>query len=103
MTQRFRWAVLALLVTCAGTARVTSGQDRTHDITIEDYFTQASITDCALSSDGSLVAYTESRWQGPQEPASSDLWVVNCQTKAIQQLTFDPSSDAHPRWSPRKQ
>lgn len=74
--------------------------ERTHDITIEDYFTQASISDCSLSPDGSRVAYVESRWQGPKEPASSDLWVVDCQTQAIQRLTFAPASNANPRWSP---
>ena len=103
MTPRIRWTVLALLIACAGKSSAVSAQDRTHDITTEDYFTQASIMDCAVSPDGSQVAYTELRWQGPQEPASSDLWVVNCQTKAIQRLTFDPTSDAHPRWSPEGQ
>ncbi len=100
MTPWIRCAVLALIVAVGGKADTAWAQSRTHDITIEDYFTQASISDCALSPDGSQIAYTESRWQGPKEPASSDLWVVNCQTKAIQRLTFDPASDAHPRWSP---
>jgi dipeptidyl aminopeptidase/acylaminoacyl peptidase len=100
MTREIRWLALALIVWSGGIAHAAEPQDRTHDITIEDYFTQASITDCALSPDGTQVAYSESRWQGPREPANSDLWIVNCQTKAIQRLTFDPTSDAHPHWSP---
>ena len=87
MTPEIRWLALALIVGSGWNAHAAQAQDRTHDITIEDYFTQASITDCVLSPDGSQVAYTESRWQGPKEPASSDLWIVNCQTQAIQRLT----------------
>ncbi len=74
--------------------------DRTHDVTIEDYFSQASIGECALSPNGRQVAYTEARWQGPKQSASSDLWLVDCETKAIQRLTFEPCSDGNPRWSP---
>ena len=90
----------SLVLLGAWATDATFAAERTHDITVEDYFTQASITECALSPDGSRVAYTEQRWQGPKEPASSDLWVVDGQTKAIQRLTFDPASDAHPCWSP---
>ncbi len=100
MTPEIRWLILALIAWSGGNTHAVQAQFRTHDITIEDYFTQASITDCSLSPDGTRVAYTESRWQGPKETSSSDLWVVDCQTKAIQRLTFDPCSDAHPRWSP---
>lgn len=78
----------------------TSAVERTHEITIEDYFTQAFIGDCVLSPNGSQIVYSESRWQGPKQPASSDLWLVDCQTQAIQRLTFEPCSDSSPRWSP---
>ncbi|RLS57514.1 MAG: S9 family peptidase [Planctomycetota bacterium] len=91
----FSWVLLCLTLIPA-----LSAAERTHAITIEDYFTQAFIGDCALSPDGSQVVYVESRWPGPQESASSDLWLVSTTTKAIQRLTFEPCSDNAPRWSP---
>ncbi len=96
----FRGMFLALLLIVPWSFSVAHAQARTHDITVEDYFTQAFISECALSPDGSRAAYVESRWQGPKEPASSDLWLVDCQTQTIQRLTFDPCSDTSPRWSP---
>ena len=96
----FRGAVSVMTVVAGLWSSSSFAAERTHEITIDDYFTQASITECAMSPDGKRVAYTETRWRGPKESASSDVWVVDCQTKAIERLTFDPSSDAGPRWSP---
>ncbi len=35
-----------------------------------------------------------------QASGQQDLWLVDCETKAIQRLTFEPCSDGNPRWSP---
>ncbi len=72
---------------------------REHDITIEDYFTLAWIREVALSEDGSGVAYTEERWEGPQDKRNRDVWVVDPASGERTRLTFDPAEDAHPDWS----
>lgn len=79
--------------------RVGGQPVRTHDITIDDYFTIANIDDCAISPDGKLVAYVQRRWEPPAESRNSDLWVVDIATKATRRLTFDPSADTSPHWS----
>lgn len=99
MLAQIRFGSIVVLVVLAGSL-TSMAAERTHDIVIEDYFTQAFIGECTISPDGRQIAYTESRWPGPKQPASSDIWLVDCQTQAIQRLTFDPCSDAHPRWSP---
>jgi dipeptidyl aminopeptidase/acylaminoacyl peptidase len=73
---------------------------RTHDIELEDYFTLGVVQEVAASPDNAHVAYTELRWEPPQEKRNTDLWVVTIRTKAIQRLTFDPGADDHPVWSP---
>jgi dipeptidyl aminopeptidase/acylaminoacyl peptidase len=73
---------------------------RDHDITMEDYFTQAFLTDCVLSPDGKFAAYTEMRWEPPAEKRNTELWVVETATGSMQRLTFDPARDADPQWSP---
>lgn len=73
---------------------------RDHDITLDDYFTQAYITSVALSPDGQYAAYTEMRWEPPAEKRNTDLWVVNTKTGAAQRLTFGRENDENPRWSP---
>jgi dipeptidyl aminopeptidase/acylaminoacyl peptidase len=89
----------ALLAMAALSVAAEPVPARTHDITVEDYFTQAYINDCVLSPDGRFVAYTEMRWEPPAEARNTELWVVDTQSGAARRLTFDPAKDASPRWS----
>jgi dipeptidyl aminopeptidase/acylaminoacyl peptidase len=73
---------------------------RTHDITVDDYFSVAILNDSALSPDGRHVAYTEGRWQKATDDRKADLWVVESRTGAVRRLTFDRAGDRAPKWSP---
>lgn len=73
---------------------------RTHDITVEDYFTINLIADCAASPYGKYVAYTELHWGNPDESRSTDLWVVETATQRRTRLTFEPGNDDSPEWAP---
>ena len=90
----------ALLVTLLATTALADPPVRDHDIVPEDYFTIGVITDCAVSPDGRLVAYTESRWDKDLDGKNTDLWIVDQETKAAQRLTFDKANEGSPRWSP---
>lgn len=68
-------------------------------ITLDDYFTQAFIQTSAISPDGKSVAYTEMRWEEPEETRNHDLWVVDIATKRAERLTFDRATEADPEWS----
>lgn len=74
--------------------------ERTHQITIEDYFTQGFVTECVISPAGDRVAYVERRFQRVDEPANIDIWVVDTATKQTRRLTFDAANDRQPRWAP---
>ncbi|MFN0134990.1 MAG: S9 family peptidase [Phycisphaerae bacterium] len=74
--------------------------ERTHDITIDDYFTLGYIEECAISPDGAHVAYVEKRWEPPAEGRNADLWIVDAKTQARRRVTFDPCGDSGPQWSP---
>jgi dipeptidyl aminopeptidase/acylaminoacyl peptidase len=73
---------------------------RGHDITVDDYFSLATIVDCALSPDGSHVAYTEGRWQKSTDDRKTELWVVPTGGGPARRLTFDRANDRSPRWAP---
>lgn len=73
---------------------------RTHDIEPEDYFTIEVITDCAVAPDGKHVAYVLLGWRDEDQPRSTDLWVVETETRRLRRLTFDPANDADPQWAP---
>lgn len=73
---------------------------RTHDITIDDYFTQADIFQIARSPDILHVAYTEGRWQKATDDRKTDLWVVNTINRESRRLTFDRANDRSPQWGP---
>jgi dipeptidyl aminopeptidase/acylaminoacyl peptidase len=72
---------------------------RHHDITIDDYFTQADIFQSVISPDSKHVAYTEGRWQKSTDDRKTDLWVVACATGKSQRLTSERASDRAPAWS----
>jgi dipeptidyl aminopeptidase/acylaminoacyl peptidase len=102
-----RLAVVASLALLAGLltgmpSRVQAepAPARTHDITIEDYFTEAFVTDCAISPDGRYVAFAEMRWEPPAEKRNTDLWLTDARTSDTRRLTFDPAKDENPQWSP---
>ena len=69
-------------------------------MTPDDYFTVGVVIDCTMSPDGKHVAYTELRWQPPDEKRNLDLWVVERATGRSNRLTFDQAADSRPKWSP---
>jgi dipeptidyl aminopeptidase/acylaminoacyl peptidase len=82
------------------TAPLTSAQQRTHQITADDYFTIATITAVEFSPDGRNIAYTEQRWDEPLDRRNTDLWLVDALHREPTRLTFDPATEGNPQWSP---
>lgn len=89
-------ATLALLVAGGQAADL----ERTHQITLEDYFSVNLITESAIAPDGKTIAYSELRWGGKDERRNTDLWVVDVKTGQRQRLMFEPSSDSNIHWDP---
>ncbi len=59
------------------TLAVLPAAERTHAITIDDYFSLAAVSELALSPDGRQVAYCENRWQNPGEGRQTSIWLVS--------------------------
>jgi dipeptidyl aminopeptidase/acylaminoacyl peptidase len=101
---RSRLAVaLCVALALAPSARAQA-PERTHDITVDDYFTQADIFSIAQSPSGRLVAYTEGRWQKSTDDRKTDLWVAGMGTGVgPTRLTSDRASDRSPQWGARSE
>src|SRR5215471_2479425 len=81
-------------------ASPTLGQERTHDITPDDYASVNTITEIALSPDGKQVAYCLATWDKKSDKRATELWVVDTDGKGKpKQLTNDRANDSHPKWS----
>lgn len=93
MSRRF------LVVVAFLAAAPVFAQERTHDVTINDYFTLASVNEVALSPDGSHVAYAEARWQQSTNDRRADLWVVATDGGKPKRLTMDRMAARQLRWS----
>src|SRR4051812_27139246 len=65
-----------LVVLCFAVRSFAETPARTHDVTVDDYFTLAAVTEVAVSRDGSCIAYTDSRWQKSTNDRKSDLWIL---------------------------
>lgn len=88
--------ILAAWLAC--TLVVAQDPPRDHDITIDDYFTLAALTDVAVSPDGSQVAYVDRRWEPPRETRNADLWLVSTAFPP-RRLTFEFGDEVSPQWS----
>ena len=52
------------------------------------------------SPDGERIAFQSNRTVDPDRNLNSDLWIVDAESGAIDQLTTDGGGDGAPRWSP---
>ncbi|GIW81990.1 MAG: hypothetical protein KatS3mg105_3797 [Gemmatales bacterium] len=98
MFPRFKLASLAMAALVWPLA--AADPKPTHDITVEDYFSQATIMQNAISPDGKYVAYTLGRWRQSSDDRKADLWLVETASRQVRQLTADRASDRNPQWSP---
>ncbi|MFH1681023.1 MAG: prolyl oligopeptidase family serine peptidase [Candidatus Eisenbacteria bacterium] len=99
----YRSVVLPCLVAAVGLAALfarAAAEERTHDLTADDYFTQGFISACEVSPGGEHVALTDLRWDLDADTRHTDLWIVNVKTEALRRVTFDPGNDDNPQWSP---
>ncbi len=94
--------VLGLLLATLAAGAVQAAPVRDHVIVPEDYLDIASITSLAVSPDGKLAVWTESRWGRGAEGRFSDLWLLERRDRpaATLRLTFDGFGAAAPVWSP---
>jgi dipeptidyl aminopeptidase/acylaminoacyl peptidase len=77
-----------------------AAQERTHDITPDDYASVNLITEIAVSPDGKQVAYCLATWDKKADNRKTDLWVVDTDGKGKpRQLTSDRANDHNPKWS----
>ena len=97
--------ILAFALACATLAAPPApAAERTHDVTLDDYFTLATITELAVSPDGKAVAYTVATWDKADDDRKTDLWVVATDGKGKPtRLTVDRANDRHPKWARRRQ
>ncbi|MFO0823528.1 MAG: S9 family peptidase [Gemmataceae bacterium] len=91
---------LLLFMVFQATCGFAAAQERTHDITPEDYASVNTITEIAVSPDGKRVAYCLATWDKKADNRRSDLWVVDTDGNGKPtQLTKDRANDRHPKWS----
>lgn len=94
----FRITPLAILL-LASFFTYSFADERTHDITIEDYFTQSHLSDFSVSPDGTTIAYTESRWGDEDKGRFRELWVLDIASQSRTRLTFKQKSLWNLQWS----
>ena len=99
----FRIHARSAIVSLVASPRL-SRQERTHDITPDDYATVNTITEIAVSPDGKQVAYCLATWDKKADNRKTDLWVVDTDGKGKpKQLTKDRAGDRAPEVERRRQ
>jgi dipeptidyl aminopeptidase/acylaminoacyl peptidase len=73
---------------------------RTHQVTIDDYFSLAAVSEMAVSPDGRQIAYCEGRWEKQAEGRETSLWIVSAgENPHPQRLPFDGAGTHALHWS----
>jgi len=93
-----RYSTITILVLVLATSLAGAGE-RTHTIEAEDYFSIAGIYGIALSQNGSMAAWTESRWSVDDDGRNTELWTIDLESKEPQRLTFDGMGPSGIRFS----
>jgi dipeptidyl aminopeptidase/acylaminoacyl peptidase len=98
---RRRWTLLFALVLALPLAPARAeAPARDHDITLDDYFTQATPLEAVPSPDGKYVAYADGRWQESSDDRKADLWLAESATGKVRRLTFERVSARALQWAP---
>ncbi|MGS0675606.1 prolyl oligopeptidase family serine peptidase [Shewanella sp. 125m-1] len=74
--------------------------ERTHDISIDDFFDIGNMGAVTLSPNGKQAVWLESRWDKELDKSQRDLWLVDTQSRQPKRLTFTNESESSPQWSP---
>jgi dipeptidyl aminopeptidase/acylaminoacyl peptidase len=69
------------------------------DVTVDDYFSLASVSQVALSPNGKHLAYAEARWQNAGNDRKTDLWLIELRSGEVKQLTRDRANDRSLKWA----
>lgn len=99
--QRIRFFIIALLI--SSLPLCSYGQERTHNIVIEDYFSIAYLQQLVASPDGKSVAFVQIRWDKQKDGKNRDIWVLDLESREPQRLTFDQANETSPQWAPDNQ
>ena len=92
------WLALSACIAVAP-AVAAAAPTRTHDITVDDYFTLAHVWQVAVSPDSRRVVWSELRWEDELPTRNADLWTADSRGGAATRLTFDAALDADPTFS----
>jgi dipeptidyl aminopeptidase/acylaminoacyl peptidase len=93
------WLVLLLSLVCGPLALRAGEPARNHEVTIDDYFTLAYLSEVAIAPNGESVAYAEQRWQKATDDRKADLWAVDARARKPTRLTFDRGGYRSLKWS----
>jgi dipeptidyl aminopeptidase/acylaminoacyl peptidase len=91
---------ISIWIGCLALGSAAQAAEPLHDVTIDDYFSLASVPQFAVSPDGVCVVYCDARWQASTDDRQTDLWIVSTgNVPQPRRLTFDRANDRDPRWS----
>jgi len=68
--------------------------------TIADLYHIKSVGGIQISPDGSKIAFTVTKYFLKEGKSNSEIYIMDADGSQLRQMTNDPASDTHPRWSP---
>ncbi|MCL1147550.1 S9 family peptidase [Shewanella marinintestina] len=98
MKQAHKLSLLAAAL--VGSSFSAIAADRTHDITIDDFFNIGNMGSVTLSPNGKKAVWLESRWDKELNKSQRDLWLLDTKTRQSKRMTFTNESESSPQWSP---
>ncbi len=72
---------------------------QTRVMEVEDLFRAKRLSDPQISPDGQWVAFVISEVNKTENKSNSDIWIISSNGGEAKNITNNPKSDNHPRWS----
>lgn len=88
-------ASMAAIFACSPLAAA----ERTHDITLDDFFSIDHMSQVQLSADGTTAVWRQGYWDKASDKNLKDLWSIKLGSGTPTRLTFTPENESSPRIS----
>lgn len=70
------------------------------EVTIDDYFSVANLSEPVIAPAGDKVAFLDARWQESSNDRKADVWLAHADGSPPTRLTFDGAGYSQLTWSP---
>ncbi|MFQ5677050.1 MAG: S9 family peptidase, partial [bacterium] len=92
-------AILLIIIVLPFVVKASENPRESHPFSVHDMLAMDRVSGPQISPDGKLAAFVLRKTDLEANQGRTDIWLVSTDGSGLRQLTTNPASDFHPRWS----